>query len=244
LPPTILSPPRPDNYLVPLPRKDRYDPQGRLWPILRSFLLLYRALFVGRVHIEGLDRLPDTPVILVSNHAFVSDAFILALVVGRLQALAQAESFLLPFFGGLLARSAQIPVIRGEREKVLARAADQLARGRHVLIYPEGELSHGGDLRIGRTGAADLARRTGSAIVPVGFFVPDRYGHGFQSQHYDRPTFGVWQIGGPCFVVFGDPWRPFSGRASASFDELRRATDELMSRIEISLDRARSLAGR
>ena len=239
---SISSPPRPENYVVPLPPRDEYDPEGRLWPVLKAFLILYRILLVGRVRVAGRKNIPDQPSILVSNHAFVSDAFILALVFGRLQALAQAESFTLPFFGWLLAHAGQIPVIRGDRSKILARAADQLERGQHVLIYPEGALSHGGDLHEGRTGAAELSFSTGAPLLPVGFFVPPHHGQAFHSRNYNRPTFGVWQIGGPCSIAIGDAWSPFAGRTAASPEDLRDVTDEMMVRIETVLDRARHMA--
>jgi 1-acyl-sn-glycerol-3-phosphate acyltransferase len=213
-----------------------------MWPVLKAFLGLYRLLFAGRVRVVGRENIPPRPSIIVSNHAFISDAFIVALIFGRIASLAQAESFTLPFFGWLLGRAGQIPVIRGQRTEILSRAADQLARGRHVLVYPEGELSHGGDLYGGRTGAAELSATTGAPLLPVGFYVPARFGRAFTSLHYNRPTFGVWQIGGPCFVAIDEPWRPFEGGAAPGLDELRTVTDEIMNRIEVALDRARSLA--
>jgi len=240
---SISSPPRPEAYVVPHPRRDAYDPAGRLWPGLKAFLMLYRILLVGRIRVTGRNNIPDRPSILVSNHAFVSDAFMLALVFGRVQALAQAESFTLPFFGWLLAHAGQIPVIRGQREKILVRAADQLARGQHVLVYPEGELSHGGDLHEGRTGAAELTFSTGAPLLPVGFYVPPHHGRALRSRHYNRPTLGVWQVGGPCYVAIGEAWWPFAGRKAASLEDLRDVTDEMMVRIETVLDQARCMAG-
>jgi 1-acyl-sn-glycerol-3-phosphate acyltransferase len=214
-----------------------------LWPVLKLFLALYRVLMVGRLRVAGRDNIPERPSILVSNHAFVSDAFILALVFGRIQSLAQAESFALPFFGWLLGNAGQIPVIRGQREKILARAADQLARGQHVLIYPEGQLSHGGDLHEGRTGAAELTLSTGAPLLPVGLYVPPHHGRAIRGRHYNRATLGVWQVGGPCFIVIGEPWRPFDGQSTASPERLRDVTDEIMVRIEAVLEQARRMAG-
>lgn len=233
---------RPEGYVVPLPKRDSYDPSGRMWPLLKAFLRLYRILCAGRVRVVGRENIPRQPTIIVSNHAFVSDAFVLAMIFGRIQALTQAESFALPFFGWLLGRSAQIPVIRGQRAKTLERAADQLSRGHHVLVYPEGELSHGGDLHSGRTGAVELSATTAAPILPVGFFVPERYGRAIRSRQYSRRTFGVWQVGGPCYVAIDPPWRPFTGIREPDLDELRSRTDEMMARIEVALDRARGLA--
>jgi hypothetical protein len=78
--------------------------------------------------------------------------------------------------------------------------------------------------------------------VPVGFFVPPRYGHAFRGRHYNRPTLGVWQLGGPCFIAVADPWWPFAGSASATPEALRQLTDEIMLRIEAALDEARAMA--
>lgn len=239
---SITPPPSPEGYVVPLPRRDAYDAAGRLWPVLKAFLALYRILMVGRVRVIGRDHIPDQASILVSNHAFVSDAFILALVFGRVQSLAQAESFALPFFGWLLGSAGQIPVIRGQREKILERAADQLERGQHILIYPEGELSHGGDLHEGRTGAADLTLSTGAPLLPVGFYVPPHHGRAFRGRHYNRTTLGVWQVGGPCFIAIGEPWWPFAGQSIASPERLRDVTEEMMVRIEVVLEHARRMA--
>lgn len=236
------NPPRPDGYVVPLPRSDPYDPNGRLWPLLKVFLRGYRLVCAGRVRVVGRENIPRQPTIIVSNHAFVSDAFILALIFGRIQSLAQVEAFTLPFFGWLLGRAGQIPVIRGQRDQVLARAADQLGRGRHVLIYPEGELSHGGDLHSGRTGAAELSSTTSAPVLPVGFYVPQKYGRAFHSRHYNRRTYGVWQVGGPCFVAIDEPWQPFAGGPAPDLDRLRSTTDQIMIRIETALERARGLA--
>jgi 1-acyl-sn-glycerol-3-phosphate acyltransferase len=210
--------------------------------VLKAFLVIYRILMVGRIQVTGRDNIPDQAAILVSNHAFVSDAFILATVFGRLQALAQAESFTLPFFGWLLARAGQIPVIRGQRTRTLARAADQLARGRHVLIYPEGMLSHGGGLHEGRTGAAELALTTGAPILPVGLFVPPAHGRGFRGRQYNRPTFGVWQIGGPCYIAIREPWRPRPASGATTPEDLLRITDEIMNLVLAALSQAQAMA--
>lgn len=241
----LTAPPRPEDYVVPLPKQDRYDPKGRLWPVFKAFLWLYRLLCMGRIRVIGRENIPDRPVIVVSNHAFVSDAFIVALTFKRMQSLAQAEAFTIPFFGWLLARSGQIPVARGRRAEILARAADALGRGWHVLVYPEGQLSHGdlgGGLHEGRTGAAQLSAMTGAPLVPVGFYVPTKYGRVFRSQHYNRRTVGVWQIGGPCYVSIGEPWTPFPEGEVPPADALRGATDEAMQRIEVEVERAKALA--
>ena len=243
MPTSIRSSSLPEHHVRPSPARDEYDPRGRLWPVLKAFLYLYRGLCVGRIRVSGRENIPRRASILVSNHAFVSDAFILAIVFGRLHALAQVEAFTLPFFGWLLARAGQIPVAPGRGPEALARAAEQLARGESVLIYPEGRLSHGGELLQAKTGAARLSLSTQAPLLPIAFHVPRGYGRVFRSRRYDRPTVGVWQIGGPCHIVIGEPWFPFAGRESVSEEEIHSIADETLRRVQALLDRARREAG-
>ncbi len=233
----------PKNSVRPSPSRDEYDPRARWWPVLKIFLYLYRVLCVGRIRVRGRQKIPRGGSILVSNHAFVSDAFVLAIIFGRLHALTQVEAFTVPFFGRLLARAGQIPVASGRGPEALARAAEQLTRGESVLIYPEGRLSHGGQLLQAKTGAARLALSTGAPLLPIAFYVPPGYGRLFRGRQFNRPTVGVWQIGGPCHIVIGEPWTPFAGRPSASEEEIRSVADGTLGRVEALLEEARRMAG-
>lgn len=223
--------------------RDEYDPRGRLWPVLKALFYLYRGLCVGRIRVSGRQNIPRQAPILVSNHAFVSDAFVLALVFGRLHALAQGEAFTLPFFGWLLAHAGQIPVVPGRGPEALARAAEQLARGETVLIYPEGRLSHGRELLQAKTGASRLALSTRAPLLPVAFYVPPGHGRLFRGRHFDRPTAGIWQIGGPCHIVIGKPWFPFAERPSPSEKEIHSVAEETLTRVQALLEDARRMAG-
>ena len=239
MPVSIGSSSPPEDRLRPSLAKDQYDPRGHLWPVVKALLYLYRGLFVGRIRVLGRQHIPPQPSIVVSNHAFASDAFVLAIVFGRLHALAQVEIFALPFFGWLLSRAGQIPVASDRGAEALARAAEQLARGRSVLIYPEGRLSHGGQMLQARTGAARLSLSTQAPLLPVALYVPPRYGRLFRGRHFDRPTVVVWQIGGPCTVVIGEPWWPFAGRDPASDGDIRSVADEALARVQTLLEDAR-----
>ena len=243
MPASIRSTSVREKQSQPSPAENQYDPRGRLWPVLKVFLYLYRGLCVGRIRVRGRENIPDQASILVSNHAFVSDAFILAIVFGRLHALTQVEAFTVPFFGWLLARAGQIPVAPGRGPEALANAAEQLARGESVLIYPEGRLSHGGKLLQAKTGAARLSLSTDAPLLPIAFFVPPGYGRMFHGRQFNRQTVGIWQIGGPCTIVIGEPWRPFAGRQAASEEEIRSVADEALTRVQALLEEARRESG-
>ncbi len=230
------------RWPVPVPSRDWYDPQGGLIPLLRTVFWLYRVLLVGSVHVMGQENNLPGPRILVSNHARVSDPFLLPSTLGNYRGLTQIESFTIPFFGWLLARSGQIPITPGRGRQAMARAAEQLTQGRTILIYPEGRLSHGAEMVRAKTGVARLAYQSGAPILPVAVHVPAKYCRTVHGHMYGRPTLGVWQVGGPAWIAIGEPWQPFADRASVSATDLRRVTDEAMSRVRRLLDQARAAA--
>jgi hypothetical protein len=90
---------------------------------------------VGSVHVIGKENNIAGPRILVSNHARVSDVFLLPFVLGDYRGLTQIESFTLPFFGWLLARAGMIPITPGRGRQAMDRAREQLIKGRTILVY-------------------------------------------------------------------------------------------------------------
>jgi len=222
---------------------DQYDPEAKGWPALKRVWWLYRIVCVRKVVVSGGHHSVPGPRIIVGNHARAGDGFLLAFVVGQFHALTQAESFTLPFFGKLLARGGQIPVIPGRGREALDRAKRVLARGGTILVYPEGRLSHGGEMWRGKTGAARLAFESGAPLQPIAVHVDERHCRTLHGHFYDRPTVGVWQVGGPAYVSIGEPWYPFVGQTTVVVRDLRRATDEIMARVRSLLELARCSAG-
>ncbi|HLE22836.1 MAG TPA: lysophospholipid acyltransferase family protein [Anaerolineales bacterium] len=221
-----------------------YDPKARLWPVFKAVLWLYKVVCVRHVRVSGRERIVPGGRILVSNHARVSDSFLLPFIFGRLHGMAQVESFTLPILGPLLARAGQVPVIPGRGREALERAEDLLLRGETILIYPEGRLSHGSVMLRGKTGAARLALRSGAPFQPVAVHVPEQHTRVMRGHFYGRPTVGVWQFGGTAYVAIGEAWHPFAPREiELGFTEVRRVTDEIMERVRALVEQARRMAG-
>jgi 1-acyl-sn-glycerol-3-phosphate acyltransferase len=223
---------------------DVYDPKARQWPLLKTILWIYRTLLVGKVHVQGREHITPGPRIIVSNHARVSDGFLLAFLFGHFHGLVQAESFTLTVLGKLMARSGWIPVVPGQPRLVMARAEQALRDGGTVLIYPEGRLTHGAEMVRGQTGAVRLALRSGVPLQAVGVYVEPRYGRTMHGQFYGRPTVGVWQMRGPAYIAIGERWRPLAHLdRPPTITEARQATDDMMDRVKALLETARSAAG-
>lgn len=213
-----------------------------LYGLLIALLWVYRTALVRSVRVLGRDHIAADARILVSNHARVSDAFLLPFIFHRrIHSLAQEESFSLPILGKLLKHAGQIPVRRGTGSHTsLVLAEDFLAKNENILIYPEGVLTHGGEMRRGLTGAARLSYHTHVLMQPVGVYVPEANTRMFRGRFYDRPTIGCWQFGGPAVVAIGESLWPFPpGAQAAGSLEFRQATDRVMGQVRDLVEAAR-----
>lgn len=119
--------------------------------------------------------LPQGAIIIVSNHASYADGVLLALVCRRLgrsvRLLATAGVFRVPLVGVLARAVGFIPVQRGTASAAdaLAPAAEALAAGEAVGIFPEGRTTRDPNHwpERAKTGAVRLALQSGAPIVPV-----------------------------------------------------------------------------
>lgn len=126
---------------------------------------------------RGGEKLPRAgAVIVVTNHISNFDPVALGHFLiwhGRWpRALAKSELWHLPVVGWLARSLAQIPVERRTPRagESLAAAAEALARGECVVIYPEGTITADPDTwpMTGRAGTARLALETGAPVIPIG----------------------------------------------------------------------------
>ncbi len=126
------------------------------------------------VHIEGAENLtPGQTYIFVGNHVSQFDIFSFqGYFPHDFRWIAKKELFRIPFFGAAMLRAGIVPIDRShgrEALRSLNRAAEQIARGTSVLIFPEGTRSSDGRLHPFKTGAVMLAIKAGVPVVPVGF---------------------------------------------------------------------------
>ncbi|MDX1435250.1 MAG: lysophospholipid acyltransferase family protein [Anaerolineales bacterium] len=213
---------------------------------LKALIGLYSTLFQGSVHVLGRDNLPEGPKILIGNHANVTDGFILPyLVKEKLHFFVQEEFFSIKILGPVFIKAEQIPVVKGEGRKAIDAAKACLERGNSVVVFPEGELNHGKDFHRGRTGAVVLASESKVPLVPMGFYVPDRYMKTLYSNHYNRRTQGRWQFGGPLFVNVGHPKQvPGNLSEENNYRELRHTSARIMEYVSELVEQARANADR
>jgi 1-acyl-sn-glycerol-3-phosphate acyltransferase len=125
-----------------------------------------------RLTVVGKERLPDRPMIFMSNHESYLDVPVLfATCPAPLRMIAKRELFAVPIWGRAMLDAGFIPVERsGDKEKAKAamrRAADTIRSGVNLWIAPEGTRRNDGALGKLKRGGFRLAIDTGTPIVPV-----------------------------------------------------------------------------
>ena len=106
-------------------------------------------------------------------------------------------------------------------EAALLTGLSVLANGECLGIYPEGTRSPDGRLYRGRTGIARLAMESGAPVIPVAMFNTAEI----------QPTGKVIPKIMRVKMIFGEPMY-FSGKDSSNPEELRKATDSIMKRLQ------------
>lgn len=213
------------------------DPAGILMDLAygAARAVILPALHLGlRWTVDGADRIPlHGPVILASNHTSYLDPLALAFVADRrkrrVRFLAKAELFDKRGLGGFLRAAHQIPVARGSSTAsgALDDAVAALRRGACVAVFPEGTISPDLEPMRGRSGTARLAQASGVPVTPVGMWGAHRLMFKGRKPRWER---GVAEV-----AVVGDPV------AVLPDDDIRTATDRIMSAICTQVARARAL---
>jgi len=136
---------------------------------------------LGRLDVtsEGTGEIAPGSIVAANHSSLIDAGLVFAALarrgVDRPVVLAAAGLWRIPVLGGQLRAEGHIPVHRGDRRAsdALGRAAEAIARGRVVVIYPEGRLPRRRDSAdLGpeefRSGLARLALATGAPVVPLG----------------------------------------------------------------------------
>jgi len=215
------------------------------YKFVRGMLGIYVNALVRKIQVQGAELIPQGPKIIVANHANLTDAFVMTQILSeKLHFLIQADIFDIPVMGKLLALADQIPTQKGKGREALRIAQQWLERGNTVVIFPEGRMNNGGDLFRAGVGAAVLATQTNLPLVPMGFFVPDKFTRLINSKYQNRPAYGSFQFGGTCYIQIGEPWWVAErDKLQIARQNLRETTNQIMEYIAELIDLARDFAG-
>lgn len=129
-----------------------------------------------------------------------------------------AQSKRYGFLGGLTIDS-------NNRSAVLDTALDALHSGFPVVIFPEGNSNHNPELRVGKTGVARLALRSGLPVIPVGI-------KGIRGTTAWRAVIWFFSLIAPCHIDIGQPMIfPKTAIDDEETELLRTTTDTILREI-------------
>jgi 1-acyl-sn-glycerol-3-phosphate acyltransferase len=152
--------------VAPLP-----DPRhrNRVW---RGFQLLMQNVFVFWLdyRARGMENLPATGALLLSNHQSFLDPLLIGLPLNRpISFVARHNLFQVPFVGWVLRNTYVMPINREAAGTASIReAVRRLQHGFLVGIFPEGTRSTDGRLGDIKPGFIALIRQGRVPVVPVG----------------------------------------------------------------------------
>ena len=115
--------------------------------------------------------------------------------------LAKAELREVPVFGRAMEAGGHVFVDRGVHESAIAAveaAADGVASGRSIVVFPEGTRSRRREVLPFKKGGFHLAKKAGVPLVPVGL----------RGSADVLPKSSRTIVGGRCEVVIGEPLEP------------------------------------
>ena len=125
---------------------------------------------LGRLEVTGLDGVPPFgPMLLVSNHVSLNDPpVLLAAINRRLNFIAKRELFGNPVTRFILREFGVFPFDRsGHAVDMVRLSLDLLAQDRALVLFPEGTRSSDHSLQRGLPGAAYIALKAQTTILPV-----------------------------------------------------------------------------
>ncbi len=140
--------------------------------IIRILLLL-----LTRWQVKGKENiLSQGPMLIVANHLELADVPLLGISLGRrVIFMAKKELFRFRLIGYFIGILGAFPVHRGQLDrKALHQAAQVLADGQALVMFPEATRSKNARLQSAFPGSALIAVRSGAPILPIGITGTER----------------------------------------------------------------------
>src|SRR5205814_2725196 len=121
-----------------------------------------------RVTAHGLRNLPSGGFLLLPNHITWVDAIVLQLACPRpIRYIIDEEFYRKPLLHPFLRTVRCIPIDTRHPRSAIRAAAEQIAAGEIVCLFPEGQLTRSGSLLRLRRGYEVIAHETKSPVVPA-----------------------------------------------------------------------------
>src|SRR5215469_10227426 len=194
---------------------------------------LVRAFY--RVTPLGLENLPAGGFLLVPNHITWVDALILQLACPRpIRYVIDQEYYHKPILHPILRTLGCIPISKRQSHAAVRAAAEKVAEGEIVCVFPEGELERRGTLLRLQRGYEVIARHAKAQVVPV--WLDQLWGSIFSYQGGKFFRKFPKRIRYPVTIAFGKQLEPKAADVATVREELLKLGEFCFSRRP-SLDR-------
>src|SRR5947199_1090248 len=188
-----------------------------------------------RVTALGLENLPRGGFLLVPNHITRVDAIILQLACPRpIRYVIDQEYYHKPILHQILRAVGCIPINIRHSHAAVRAAAEKIANGEIVCVFPEGQLERTGTLLRLQRGYELIARHANALVVPV--WLDQLWGSIFSFQGGRFFTKLPKRIPYPVTIAFGKPLEPNAADIATVREELLKLGEFCFSQRP-SLDR-------
>lgn len=149
---------------------DRPGVFGRLWYNTVYWSSFTIFAFGSSYRRSGWSNMPRTgPVLVLANHQSMIDPPAIGIACRRyLSYLARKTLFEQPVLAPFIRSVGAIPIDREAGKDGIQAVLAALGEGRAVLMFPEGERTHTGEVQPLKPGVSLLIKRANCPIVPVG----------------------------------------------------------------------------
>lgn len=147
---------------------EKYTIRGFPRKVVRAVLMAILRVAIG-FRVVGADRVPDGPLLVVSNHIHNADPVLTNLAFPRpIHYMAKQEVFKIGVLRPILHFTGTFPVDRGGSDRAAIRRAEAaLERGIAVGMYPEGTRSLTLSLQKAHAGVGLIALRSDAPVLPA-----------------------------------------------------------------------------
>src|SRR5438874_5679438 len=195
--------------------------------------LLVRCFY--RVTALGLENLPQGGFLLLPNHITWVDALVLQLACSRpIRYVIDEKHYHKPILHPIRRTLGCIPINTRNSRSAIRAAAEKIAEGEIVCLFPEGQLERTGSLLRLQRGYELIARHANAQVVPV--WLDQLWGSIFSFQGGRFLTKFPKRIPYPVTIAFGEPVNAEAAKVATVREELLKLGESCFSRRP-SLDR-------
>lgn len=137
----------------------------------RMSLRLLRLVGGTQVDFQGLENLPDGPLLIAPKHQSTLETIALTVPFANFAYVLKRELMWIPLFGWYLGRSGMVPIDRSKGARTMAvlneAAAKAIGEGRRLIVFPEGTRRPVSAPPLYKQGLSHLYVALGVPCVPV-----------------------------------------------------------------------------